>query len=65
MKRRDFLKKSAFVLGSLLAVKEGFAQDIHKGHEMPPMPHDMKIHMPLGWADPNIELSPPPLLMGK
>jgi hypothetical protein len=65
MKRRDFLKKSALVLGSLAVAKEGLAQDIHKGHEIPSVPHDMKMHMPVGWADPNIQLSLPPLLMGK
>lgn len=65
MKRRDFLKKSAFVLGALAAAKEGLAQDVHNGHEMPSVPHDMRMHMPLGWADPNIKLSPPPPLMGK
>ncbi len=65
MKRRDFLKKSALALGALAITKDGAAQDVHKGHEMPPVPHDMKMHMPLGWTDPNIKLSAPPPLMGK
>lgn len=65
MNRRDFLKKSAFVLGALAATKEGLAHDVHKEHEMPSMPHDMNMHMPLGWADPNIKLSTPPPLMDK
>lgn len=58
MDRREFLKKSAFALGSIAVVKDSFAQDAHKGH-------DMMMHMPAGWADPNIKISAPPPLMGK
>jgi len=65
MKRREFLKKSALIVGSLALTKKGFAQDVHKGHEMPSVPHDMRMHLPAGWADPNIKLSPPPPSMGK
>ena len=74
MKRRDFLKKSFLAVGAIAAAaKEALAQE-HKGHAMPGMvhepggkgmKHDMKMHEPLGWADPNIKLSPPPPLMGK
>jgi FtsP/CotA-like multicopper oxidase with cupredoxin domain len=62
MKRREFLKSAALVVGSLAMTKKGLAQEVHKEHEMP---HDIRMHMPTGWADPNIKLSPPPPLMGK
>lgn len=67
MKRRDFLKKSALTLGAVaLTGKEVLAQEEHKEHKMPqmvhepPVKHEMKMHEPMGWADPNIKLSPPP-----
>ncbi len=75
MKRRDFLKKTALTLGAIaVAGKEALAQDIHKEHKMPGMVHEppakdmkhgMKMHEPIGWADPKIKVSPPPPLMGK
>lgn len=65
MNRRDFLKKSAFALGAITAAKDGLAQDMHKGHEMPSVLHDMRMHVPTSWADPNIKLSSPPPLVGK
>lgn len=63
MDRREFLKKSALALGSLTIATEGLAQN--KGNGIPQMHHDMMMHMPAGWADPNIKVSPPPPLMGK
>ncbi|MEW6417149.1 MAG: copper oxidase [Nitrospirota bacterium] len=74
MKRREFLKKSALTLGAVVfSGKEVMAQMMHEGHKIPGMVHegmDMKrkemfIHKPLGWADPNIKISPPPSLTGK
>jgi hypothetical protein len=72
MRRREFLKRSALTLGSIaVGGKEILAQETHKEHPMPGMVHEpmrheeMKMHEPLGWADPNIKLSPPPPLMGK
>src|SRR4030043_2085155 len=74
MKRRDFLKRSALTLGAIaLTGKEAMAQEMREGHPMPGMVHEgmemkreeMYIHKPLGWADPNITLSPPPPLMGR
>jgi len=74
MKRRDFLKRSALTLGAIAFTgKEAMAQKIREGHNMPGMIHDgmemkpeqMIMHEPIGWADPNITISPPPPLMGR
>jgi hypothetical protein len=54
MKRREFLKRSALIVSSFAITKKGFVQDVHKGHEMP---HDMMMHRPTGWADPDIKFS--------
>lgn len=75
MNRREFLEKTALTLG-VIAVggKESMAQEIHKDHKIhdmvnehpaKDMKHEMKMHEPIGWADPNIKISPPPPLMGK
>ncbi len=75
MKRRDFLKKTALTVGAIaVGVKEVMAQDIHKEHKMPgmahephakDMKHEMKMHEPIGWANPKTKVSSPPPLMGK
>src|SRR3972149_10006391 len=74
MKRRDFLKRSALTLGAIAFTgKEAMAQKIREDHNMPGMIHEgmemkpeqMIMHEPIGWADPNITILPPPPLMGR
>jgi len=60
MDRRDFLKKSAIALGAIAIAKNACAQDIHKNHTIPSdKDMHMMMHAPVGWADPNIKISPP------
>ncbi len=67
MKRRDFLKKSALTFGAIAFTGKKALSQEHKAHDSMAnsVIHDMRMHMPVGWADPHIKLSPPPPLMGR
>ncbi len=66
MDRRDFLKKSAIALSSVVIAKNTSAQNIQQKHAlMPDKDMHMMMHAPAGWADPHIKISPPPSLMGR
>lgn len=66
MKRRDFLQNSFLAFGALAFADKAGASDVsQQGHAAG---HAQKTHAmsdPIGWADPVLQLSPPPPLMGR
>ncbi|HSW63744.1 MAG TPA: copper oxidase [Dissulfurispiraceae bacterium] len=66
MKRRDFLQNSFLAFGALAFADKASASAVSRqGHAAA---HIQKTHAmpdPVGWADPVLQLSPPPPLMGR